>query len=279
MVVPPVYWEQRMRNYWLKILLGALAVFAVGMIGVTLARRGIAGVERVVASDKPLTIPLGLVPFELQGERLGKLDQVTLFRKSPQEVTAVELEVNLADSLVARGLAGCRLVANMETRGDSGIDIRVGPRSSSSFYCAGPDDSTTADLLEYGHATLQPGDIEIPLLLPRDLVRELQHLDFGKGAAAAATAAQADSIEEANQDRADSIEVAMQRALERSGEERRRMIDSIKAGTRRMGDSLRAVGLRHAAAARREADSASRAEAAERAADAAERVADSAEAR
>ena len=91
-----------MRNYWLKILLGALAVFMVGMIGVTLARRGIAGVERVVASDQPLTIPLGLVPFELQGERLGKLDHVTLMRKSPQEVTAVELEVNLADSLVAR---------------------------------------------------------------------------------------------------------------------------------------------------------------------------------
>ena len=186
-----------MRNYWLKILLGALAVFMVGMIGVTLARRGIAGVEHVVASDQPLTIPLGLVPFELQGERLGKLDHVTLMRKSPQEVTAVELEVNLADSLVARGLSGCRLVANMETRGDSGIDIRVGRRASTVFYCAGADDSTTADLLEYGHATLQPGDIEIPLLLPRDMVKELQHLDFGKGGPAKPTAEQADSIEEA----------------------------------------------------------------------------------
>jgi hypothetical protein len=245
-----------MRNYWLKILLGALAVFMVGMIGVTLARRGIAGVERVVASDKPLTIPLGLVPFELQGERLGKLDHVTLMRKSPQEVTAVELEVNLADSLVARGLSGCRLVANMETRGDSGIDIRVGPRASTVFYCAGADDSTTADLLEYGHATLQPGDIEIPLLLPRDMVKELQHLDFGKGGPAAATAEQADSIEEANQERADSIETVVQQALQRSGDERHRTVDSIKASVRHLGDSLRAVGLRQAAAGRRQADSA-----------------------
>ena len=86
-----------MRNYWLKILLGALAIFAVGMIGVTLARRGIARVERVVASDEPLTIPLSLIPFELQGERLGKLDHVTLMRKSPNEVTEVELEMERAD--------------------------------------------------------------------------------------------------------------------------------------------------------------------------------------
>jgi hypothetical protein len=258
-----------MRNYWLKILLGALAIFAVGMIGVTLARRGIAGVERVVVSDQPLTIPLALVPFELQGERLGKLDHVTLFRKSPQEVTAVELEVNLADSLVARGLAGCRLVANVETRGDSGIDIRVGPRASTVFYCAGPDDSTTADLLEYGHAKLQPGDIQIPLLLPRDLVKELQHLDFGKGGPAT-SAEQADSMDEANQDRADSIEAAVQRALERSGEQRRHTMDSLKASVRRLGDSLRAVGLHQAELGRRQADSARRAAA---------RVADSAAAR
>jgi hypothetical protein len=250
-----------MRNYWIKILLGALAIFAVGMIGVTLARRGIAGVERVVASDQPLTIPLGLVPFELQGERLGKLDHVTLRRKSPQEVTAVELEVNLADSLVARGLAGCRLVANMETRGDSGIDIRVGPHGSAVFYCAGADDSTTADLLEYGHATLQPGGIEIPLLLSRDMVKELQHLDFGKGGPANATAEQADSIAEANQERADSIETAVQEALQRSGVARHRALDSLKAGMRHLGDSLRAVGLRQADSGRRQADSA-RAEAA-----------------
>ena len=30
-----------MRNYWMRIALGASAIFAVGMIGVTLARRGL----------------------------------------------------------------------------------------------------------------------------------------------------------------------------------------------------------------------------------------------
>ena len=257
-----------MRNYWFKILVGALAIFAVGMIGVTLARRGIAGVTRVVASDQPLTIPLSLIPFELQGERLGKLDHVTLMRKSANEVTAVELEIRLADSLVARGLAGCRLVANMESKGDSGVDIHVGPRSPSVFFCAG--DTAQADLLEYGHAVLQPGDVEIPLLLPRDMVKELQHIDFGKGGPGAAAEAQADSIAEASEEQGDSISAAVQQALKLQGQDRQRALDSIKASARRLGDSLRAVGLRQADSARREARTA------ESAGSEARRVADSA---
>ena len=47
-----------MRNYWLKILLGALGVFAVGMIGVTIVRSGIAKVNSVVHS--PIEIETGI---------------------------------------------------------------------------------------------------------------------------------------------------------------------------------------------------------------------------
>ena len=59
-----------MRNYWFKILLGALGIFAVGMIGVAIVRSGVAKVNSVVHSDEPITIPLGLVPFAIAGERL-----------------------------------------------------------------------------------------------------------------------------------------------------------------------------------------------------------------
>jgi hypothetical protein len=254
-----------MRNYWLKIVLGALAVFAVGMVGVTLARRGMAGVRRVVSSSEPLTIPLGLIPFELEGERLGKLDHLTLTRESPTRVSSVELEVNLADSLVARGLEGCRLAANVEGHHSGGtnpdIDVHLGKRSSALFYCVASDsaaagDSTAAGLEEYGVARLQPGDIEIPLLLPQQLVKELQHLDFGKGGPAEPTADQADSIAAVAAQQGDSIAAAVQRAIQLSGEERRRALDSIKDSARRLGDSLRAEGLRQAEAGRRVADSA-----------------------
>ena len=42
-----------MRNYWFKILLGALGIFAVGMIGVAIVRSGVAKVNSVVHSDEP----------------------------------------------------------------------------------------------------------------------------------------------------------------------------------------------------------------------------------
>ena len=108
------------------------------------------------------------------------------------------------------------------------------------------------DLLEYGHAVLQPGDIQIPLLLSRDMVKELQHIDFGKGGPGAAAEAQADSIAAASEEQGDSISAAVQRALELQGQDRQRALDSIKASARRLGDSLRAVGLRQADSARRE---------------------------
>ena len=126
-----------MRNYWLKILLGALGIFVVGMIGVTVVRSGIAKVNSVVEGSGPLTIPLGLIPFTLQGERLGNLDHVTLNRESPRKVTDVELEIDLADSLLAKGLSGCRLAANFEGgHGEKGVNIKVGKNGSeSAFSC------------------------------------------------------------------------------------------------------------------------------------------------
>ena len=54
-----------MRSYWLRILLGAFAVFAIGMLGVTMVRRGRNKVEAVFAGAGPLTIPTPFVPFQL----------------------------------------------------------------------------------------------------------------------------------------------------------------------------------------------------------------------
>jgi hypothetical protein len=230
-----------MRNYWLKILLGALGVFAVGMIGVTIVRSGIAKVNSVVEGDGPITIPLGLVPFALAGERLGKLDHVTLYRESPNHVSEVELTVDLADSLLAQGLAGCRLVANIE--GDDqerGVNIRVGREGAerNAFSCLPPADSTPADFVEYGVAIFNPGEVEVPLLLPAELVAELQSLDFGRDSAAA------DSF--AFEVTADSIAVQVERSLD-SAMGQRQPGESRAAATRRFADSIRSEARRRLA--------------------------------
>ena len=218
-----------MRSYWLKILLGALGVFAIGMIGVSLIRGGHAYVHRVVEGDGPITIPLGLIPFVLSGERLGNLDRVTLHRESPSHVSAVELEVDLSDSLLAQGLSGCRLAANFE--GDStdhGVNIRVKRDHNNAFQCV-PEDSAPPNLIEYGVAVFRPGDVEVPLLLPVDVVTELQSLDFGDDSVRASGT---DSVPEMKVPNADSIRAEVARQL--------RGADSVRSSARRFADSIRA---------------------------------------
>jgi hypothetical protein len=218
-----------MRNYWLKILLGALGIFAVGMIGVSLVRGGIAKVHSVVEGEGPITIPLGLIPFVLAGERLGKLDRVTLHRESPSRVSAVELQVNLSDSLLAQGLSGCRLAANFEgDTTDRGVNIRVNRNRNGAFHCV-PEDSMPSDLVEYGVAIFHPGEVEVPLLLPADVVTELQSLDFGHGSM---RASRGDSSTQITAPNADSIRAEVARQLE--------LVDSVRSLAHRFGDSVRA---------------------------------------
>jgi hypothetical protein len=218
-----------MRNYWLKILLGALGIFVLGMVGVTIVRSGIAKVNSVVEGDGPISIPLGLIPFVLSGERLGNLDRVTLHRESPSRVNAVELEVNLNDSLLAQGLSGCRLAANFEGDNNArGVNIRVGRDRDGAFQCL-REDSTPPDLLEFGVAVFRPGDVEVPLLLPADVVTELQSLEFAVDSAGAAAGDSGAQIRVPN---ADSIRADVARQLER--------VDSIRSSSRRFADSIRA---------------------------------------
>lgn len=230
-----------MRNYWLKILLGALGVFAVGMIGVTMVRSGIAKVSSVVEGDGPITIPLGLVPFFLQGERLGQLDRVTLNRERPNHVTDVELRIDLADSLLAQGLAGCRLVANLEG-GDRerGVDIRLGREGGerNAFRCL-PADSVPEGVVEYGVAIFDPGEVEVPLFLPEDVVTQLQSLDFGNHSA---TADSLDGLAIPEE----SIAAEVERTLD-SVMVRRQEGETRTGATRRFADSIRAEAMKRLA--------------------------------
>ena len=230
-----------MRNYWFKILLGAFGVFAVGMIGVTIVRSGIAKVNSVVEGSGPITIPLGLVPFVLAGERLGKLDHVTLHRESPNSVSEVELSVNLNDSLLAQGLSGCRLVANIEgDEREQGVNIRVGREGTerNAFRCL-PGDSVPEDLVEYGTAILNPGEIEVPLFLPIDLVAELQSLDFDHDSATG------DSLGGISVP-TDSIAAQVEREID-STMLGRKPGESRAQATKRFADSVRAEAMKQLA--------------------------------
>jgi hypothetical protein len=251
-----------MRHYWLKIFLGALGIFVVGMLGVTLARKGMQKAKLVVSGTGPISIPLAFVPFNLGGTKLGTIEHVTLLRDAPKRVTAVELEVNVQDSLVAQGLAGCRLAANLNSeKKGKGIKVHAGQWGEGTFVCLPADsssaDSANGDFVEYGHALIKPANLTIPLLLPNDMVNDLAKGDLSSDSEAVADSiaeaaeAHEDSVSQAIEERAESIGNAKAERGKAIGEAARKEGARIERQMNRMADSLRQAGLKRADSIRR----------------------------
>ncbi|MEO8090616.1 MAG: hypothetical protein ABI703_10000 [Gemmatimonadales bacterium] len=228
-----------MRSYWLRIAFGAAAIFMLGMVGIAVVRRGLSGVHGVVHGSGPISIPLAFIPFTLNGDKLGTLQRLTMKREKPDSVTSVELQVKLSDSLLARGLEGCRLAANLDSdkAGSKGVSVgaKRGQFAHGTFWCA-KNDSTSSDLVEYGQAVFHPGGVTVPLFLSRGMVRELQNLDFDHDSTNVVDEAQVDSIVAAARLIADSVNAAVAvKAVQH------RTIDSLRLEGRRRGDSASRV--------------------------------------
>jgi hypothetical protein len=228
-----------MRSYWMRILLGALAIFSIGMIGVRLWRRGVVKVNEVVAGSGPISIPLPFVPFQLDGHKLGRVERLVVNREAPKKVSSLDVEVKLDDSLVAQGLAGCRLAANVESdssrKGDVGVHVnRLGHKAF--FFCATSDSA----LVEFGTVTLKPGDVTVPLLVPQSLADELRKGDWGdESDSADALQQRAESLSDRAEAIADSVAELQVRRAEGTPPMRSRLGDSLRAEGRRRADSLR----------------------------------------
>jgi len=223
-----------MRTYWLRILLGALAVFAIGMIGVSLARRTRDTVTAVVTGSGPLSIPLPFVPFELEGNKLGRLERLVVNREAPKKVSSVDLEVKLDDSLLVQGLAGCRLAANLESDSSKSGDINFRSHrleDQAFFFCAKSD----SGLVEFGTVNLTPGAVTVPLLVPVSLAEQLRAGNWGDHG----DADSADVLAERAESLAGKAEAAADSVAELAGQ---RAAASTRAMGSRLGDSLRAAG-------------------------------------
>ena len=231
-----------MRNYWLRIVLGAVAIFAVGMIGVSLARQGVGHVRSVVEGSGPLTLPVAFIPFNLDGQKLGTVSKIVVQRDAPKRIRSVVLRISLQDSVIAQGLAGCRLLANFDQDRKGDVKVHVGPRSPSVFSCVHSGDSLNG-FQEFGQAVFEPGDVTVPLYLPDDIVNDLQQGNFGNGdqdSIADAAQAQAESAADAAEAKADSIAEEAQKRANRNVARQLRFADSLRReGLRRQDSSLR----------------------------------------
>ena len=221
-----------MRKYWFKIALGAFGIFAIGMVIVTAIRKATNQVRVYSETSAAISIPFpfGIVPFRLDGDRLGTIEHLTLLRDSPERITNIRLLVKLADSVDSSRLAKCFLVVNDVEH----LDNRT------TFTCQGQD-TAGLNLVPYGEVELEGGGGTFPLLLPASAVADLQsegasdeieaRVDSISDAAEAmadSLAEVADSITEANMEMADSIREAA-----------REKADSIREAAHRMADSIR----------------------------------------
>jgi hypothetical protein len=244
-----------MRSYWLRILAGAFGIFAVGMVVITGFRSLRTKVTTTLDSSDPIPIPLiGLIPFQLESTRLGRVNRVELLRSDPEHVAGVRVLINLADTVGAERLRSCRLVVD-------NVD-KLGNKTAFRCLVQGGDAS---GLEEFGTVVIKGSGDAIPLLLPSKVVAELRGTTFrlGKGGlqverpqdrVAAVLEAKTDSMREALDDRisarSDSADALRERAeaLEDSSNtlparDRRRVqhsADSVRALMRAMVDRMKA---------------------------------------
>ena len=73
-----------MRNYWLRIGFGALAIFAVGMVGITLARQSVGRVRGVVEAGcrsvlEQVALALGPRPLALDLEHSARVADLEVY--------------------------------------------------------------------------------------------------------------------------------------------------------------------------------------------------------
>ena len=160
-----------MRSYWLRILLGALGVFAVGMLvakGISLGKDEVA---EIAEGTDPITLPLAFVPFKLDGERAGSIDKVKIFRDAPKQVSRVVLTVDLADSLDPASLDRCVLIAEKVANIDE----------HSTFRCGAAADTAGRDLVPFIALQLRQREgEELNVLAPRAEVDEFREHGHGE---------------------------------------------------------------------------------------------------
>jgi hypothetical protein len=220
-----------MRNYWLRILFGALAIFCVGMVGVTLARQGVGKVRGVVEGSGPITLPVAFIPFKLDGEKIGTIQRIKIFRTAPNHVRSVNVRVRLADSVSPGRLDRCILVAE----GYENIN------SKTTVLCSNAEDTVGEDVLPVGEIVLSKTNRTFKLYMPREAIQELTDSDvvfvgadslggprLNEDSISAAAESRADSILEARRPQLESLQVEAPGALQGPRPKQRRPADSIR---------------------------------------------------
>ncbi len=144
-------------GFWMKVGLGALMVFALGLTVVSVVRAGKARLQSALASvGSRIPRELADLPFRLNGRELGTVSGLEVHR-AEREVGDVLLRVNLHDAAFAGEIQACDVAA---------LPIRHIKRTRHvRFRCAEPAELAAGELGRLGEVVFEPGGIRRPLYL------------------------------------------------------------------------------------------------------------------
>lgn len=152
-------------RYWIKIVLGMLAIFTVGMFVVSGINAAKSKVVHLVESGQPITVPLFGMPFRtVAGGELGRMQQLRIERSEPRVVEGFHLTVRLNDGVDVDQFDHCE-VSVIE-----GTEIDENTR----FSCLTEADADFEDLVQFGTVTFRPSGEVHRLMLPSSAVEEIR---------------------------------------------------------------------------------------------------------
>jgi len=158
-----------MTRYWIKIILGALLVFAAGMAVWFGIRKGVTTVHTVLETSDPINIPVKFVTFRVDGTALGRLEQVKMLRTAPKAISSVEITVRVDSAAAAERLRHCAMR----------IDDLDHIDEHTTFVCVVADSpADSGAFTPFGTVSIEGTDIVMPLFLPAGAVRDLQRQGF-----------------------------------------------------------------------------------------------------
>ena len=149
-----------MRKLWIRIGIGAGAIFAAGMFVVTLARQVRASAVDAIRSGGRFAMPLAILPFEVDGERVGSVREINVERSSGGQAKRISIVVNLK-GFDPEGLADCALVLGGHRRHQGGL-----------FDCLGEAELAHGDYVRVGEVRFEPRGLVRPILLHRAHARD-----------------------------------------------------------------------------------------------------------
>lgn len=199
-----------MRSYWVKILVGALVIFAIGMIIKSAVHRVKREVTYVSKGSGPITTPLFFVPFELAGRRLGTFRQLTIYRDTLQKPTAVGLTISLGDSAAPGDLAPCVLALLPDSASNF---------NPTRFSCLKAADTAALKLAQFGMLRLRSLPDSYPLFAPAAQVEEIRN-SWGH---------RMNAVDSAEQVRNDSLSEAIHAQIDSTMQHARDSVELLRA--------------------------------------------------